>query len=290
MRKLSLFAAGAMGLVAGLLGAYEVAHSPAYVYSTPLPSPAAESPLVPSDTSNISTSTEISASTTRVLFTYAEVIGSCGPYYQGICVNLRSNPSTSSPAVMKLRNGMVFKVKGSTTVNGMRWYQLSPDTSVRYPERITTDWYVYEGGVRIFTDDGDHRLSGAIKTKTKKRIIVDRSEQMLYAFEGDTLFMKQSVSTGLELTPTPRGTFTVYAMTPSRYMQGPLPDVSDQYYDLPGVPWNLYFTKEGAVIHGAYWHDKFGKNWSHGCVNLPPQKAKELYEWAELGVSVTVRD
>ena len=102
--------------------------------------------------------------------------------------------------------------------------------------------------------------------------------------------MEEPVSTGLELTPTPRGVFSVYKKTPTRYMQGPLPDISDQYYDLPGVPWNLYFTKQGAVIHGAYWHNSFGTPWSHGCVNLPPEKARELYLWAELGTQVLVRD
>jgi lipoprotein-anchoring transpeptidase ErfK/SrfK len=113
---------------------------------------------------------------------------------------------------------------------------------------------------------------------------------MLYAYDGDTLYMQEAISTGLELTPTPRGVFTVYRMTPSRYMQGPIPGISDQYFDLPGVPWNLYFTPEGAVIHGAYWHDRFGSPWSHGCVNLPPEKAKKLYAWAEIGTKVVVQD
>ena len=113
---------------------------------------------------------------------------------------------------------------------------------------------------------------------------------MLYAYDGEILFMTEPISTGLNLTPTPRGTFTIFKMTPSRFMQGPIPDVSDQIYDLPGVPWNLYFTEDGAVIHGAYWHDHFGKRWSHGCVNLPPQKAKELYFWADIGISVNVKN
>ena len=73
-------------------------------------------------------------------------------------------------------------------------------------------------------------------------------------------------------------------------MQGPLLGVSDQYYDLPGVPWDLYFTEQGGAIHGAYWHDKFGKRWSHGCVNLPLEEAKKLYEWADVGTPVVVRD
>ena len=103
--------------------------------------------------------------------------------------------------------------------------------------------------------------------------------------------MEVYISTGLEFTPTPRGTFTVFKKTPSRYMQGPLPNLPDnQYYDLPGVPWNLYFTHGGAVIHGAYWHNSFGKPYSHGCVNLSPEDARKLYDWAELGTKVIVED
>lgn len=74
-------------------------------------------------------------------------------------------------------------------------------------------------------------------------------------------------------------------------MQGPLPYLqSNQYYDLPGVPWNLYFTEQGAVIHGAYWHDSFGHPYSHGCVNLSPENAFKLYVWTPLGTPVIVRD
>ena len=102
--------------------------------------------------------------------------------------------------------------------------------------------------------------------------------------------MEMVISTGLELTPTPRGTFSVFKKTPSRYMQGPLPGLPYDYYDLPGVPWNLYFTHEGAVIHGAYWHNSFGSRYSHGCVNLPPDEAKKLYDWAVLGTTVIVQD
>jgi lipoprotein-anchoring transpeptidase ErfK/SrfK len=73
-------------------------------------------------------------------------------------------------------------------------------------------------------------------------------------------------------------------------MQGPLPGISEQMYDLPGVPWTMFFTKEGGAIHGAYWHDSFGMRYSHGCVNLPVAKAKTLYDWADAGTRVYVRN
>lgn len=221
---------------------------------------------------------------------YIEIIDSCGPYFDGECVNLRSGPGEDYPVVLKLRSGIVLEVAETVNRNGRDWHKIQIDTAVKYPERISSAWYVAADLVRVFEDEGDMIFDPEIPIISAKNIVVDRSDQMLYAYDGDTLFMQVSISTGHELTPTPRGNFIVFKKTPSRYMQGPLPGVSDQFYDLPGVPWDLYFTHGGAVIHGAYWHDKFGEPWSHGCVNLPVDKAMELYYWAPLGTQVTVRD
>lgn len=219
---------------------------------------------------------------------YIAVLTSCGPGYAGSCVRARSGPGTDYPVAMQLRKGVVLRVAGSVQREGRTWYKIGFDEWLRYPERAR-NVYVAADVVSPFSSVGPQDSDGATPVSTK-RIIVDRSSQMLYAYDGDTLFMKQSVSTGLELTPTPRGTFHIFAKTPSRYMQGPIPGISDQYYDLPGVPWDLYFTAQGAAIHGAYWHSNFGRPWSHGCVNLPYAAAQELYAWADLGTTVVVRD
>ena len=221
---------------------------------------------------------------------YMEVMDGCGPYYDtGTCVNMRSGPGITYSVVARLRTGVVLRVKKEVTIDGVIWDNIGFDNEVRYKDRLPEDLYVSAAFVRNFYHDGNYVWMKSAATTTK-RIVVDVSEQMLYAYDGATLFMKEPVSTGLELTPTARGTFTVFKMTPARYMQGPLPGVSEQIYDLPGVPWNLYFTEGGAVIHGAYWHDHFGEPWSHGCVNLPPQKAKQLYEWAVIGTKVTIQN
>lgn len=223
-------------------------------------------------------------------FEYMEVMDGCGPYYDtGVCVNMRSSPSETAPVVARLRTGVVLRVEKEVTENGRVWDKIGFDNTVKYPDRLPADIYVAAEFVRNFYDDGNHNLAKDSATTTK-RIVVDISEEMLYAYDGDTLFMKEAVSTGLELTPTTRGTFKIFKMTPARYMQGPLPGVSTQVYDLPGVPWNMYFTASGEVIHGAYWHDHFGQPYSHGCVNLPPQKAKQLYDWAVVGTSVTIQN
>lgn len=224
--------------------------------------------------------------------TYLEVTGSCGAHFGGECLRVRSGPGTNWPVAASLRNGMVLKVSETVTKEGMTWHKVIFDEWLRYPERHKGDWYVSADYVTIFKDEGMMTLDSHPPTATStKSILVDRSEQKLYAYDGEVLFMSATTSTGLDVTPTPRGVFSIYQKTPSRYMQGPLPNInSDQYYDLPGVPWNLYFTEGGAVIHGAYWHDKFGTKYSHGCVNLEPGVARTLYEWADLGTTVTVRD
>lgn len=224
----------------------------------------------------------------RELLSYIAITESCGAGYDGACVRARSGPGTDYGIVAQLRKGMVLRVIGSTVRDGRTWYKVGFDEWLRYPDRARS-MYIAADFVSPFTDYGPEELT-ASSTATHKSILVDRSSQMLYAYDGTELFMKTHVSTGIEKTPTPRGTFTVYYKTPSRYMQGPIPGISTKEYDLPGVPWNLYFTKQGAVIHGAYWHNDFGSPHSNGCVNLSYDDAKKLYAWADVGTKVVVRD
>jgi hypothetical protein len=227
----------------------------------------------------------------ETLFEYVEVIDGCDIHFEGDCLLVRSGPGTEFDAVARLRNDMVLKIDGSVTREGMMWYKVVFDEWLRYPERLESDWYVAADYVSVLYDEGDKTIWEHDTATTTKQIVVDLSEQTLTATQDGETYMCADISTGLALTPTPRGTFTVFKKTPSRYMQGPLPGLpSDQSYDLPGVPWNLYFTHGGAVIHGAYWHDSFGSAYSHGCVNLLPEEAKKLYLWADLGIDVVVQD
>ena len=248
--------------------------------------------ILPTATSGSATSTATtSVPVEPVLFEYVKVVDGCGIHYEGECLNVRAGPGTDYPVQAQLRNNVVLKVGGQVERAGEVWYKIVFDEWLRYPERVSGDWYVAAAHVSVLLDEGERTTWEDGAATTSKRIVVDRSEQMLYAYEGASRFLATPISTGLALTPTPRGTFTVFKKTPSRYMQGPLPNLpADQYYDLPGVPWNLYFTEGGAVIHGAYWHDSFGSAYSHGCVNLPPDVAETLYNWTELGTTVIVRD
>ncbi len=226
----------------------------------------------------------------KELFPFIIIKDSCDIHFVGECVRVHGGPGLSFPVIEKLRNNILLRVSTTTVeADGHTWYQIIFDESLAYPERVVGEWWVAAEFTDTLQDEGNKTIWENESATTTKHVIIDRSEQKLYAYEGDTLFMEISISTGLALSPTPRGTFTVFKMTPTRYMQGPLPGHTD-VYDLPGVPWNLYFTDEGAVIHGAYWHNSFGSRYSHGCVNLLPADAQKLYAWAVLGMKVTVRD
>jgi hypothetical protein len=230
-------------------------------------------PLRPSDDTNV---------------TYVEAVDTCNWAYQGECINVRSGPGTEYPSIMKLRKGTVLRVEGVVRNNFRDWYKITFDEFVRYPERLGAELYVSRDAVRSFEMEAPHDLNKNLPYDENKRIIVDLSDQALYAYEGKKLFMMADVSTGLDGIPTPEGAYEIFRKTPSRYMQGPIPGQTTDEYDLPGVPWTMYFTGDGAAIHGTYWHDEFGFQHSHGCVNLPPDQARKLYDWAPLGTMVII--
>lgn len=241
-------------------------------------------------TSTVSNVSKIKPQDETKLFKYIEITEGCDYSFRNGCVNVRSGPGINYKVVSRLRNGTVLKVDSVKTVNGEDWYKISFDEWLRYPERMNGGWYVSVKVSNLFFDEGTVMLNKKIFIPNSKHIIISLSEQTLYAYDGDNLFMKEKVSTGVKETETPTGKFVIYKKTPSRYMQGPIPGSTEKEYDTPGVPWDLYFTKDGAVIHGAFWHNNFGKVFSNGCVNLPPEKAKELYAWADVGIPVVVKD
>jgi hypothetical protein len=116
-------------------------------------------------------------------------------------------------------------------------------------------------------------------------IDVNLFEQTLAAYVGDRMVYATLVSTGLPGWNTPPGLFQVWRKVGAGKMSGAYnrPD----YYFLEDVPWTLYFNRDIA-LHGAYWHNSFGYQHSHGCVNLAPLDARWLFEWAPDAVWVRV--
>ena len=116
----------------------------------------------------------------------------------------------------------------------------------------------------------------------KRWIEVSIGDQTLTAWQGDNVVLKTKVSTGKPGYETVTGTFHVRQKLRYAHMIGP-------DYNTPDVPWTMYYYL-GYAVHGAYWHNNFGRPVSHGCVNMRVNESKLLFEWASVGTEVVVHD
>jgi lipoprotein-anchoring transpeptidase ErfK/SrfK len=118
----------------------------------------------------------------------------------------------------------------------------------------------------------------------KKWIDVSIKKQLLVAYEGRKPVFATLVSSGISGMADPatthatvRGVYLIRSKHVSATMDG---DEATDSYDLRDVPYIQYFF-ESYALHGAFWHDEFGKPRSHGCVNLAPADAAWLFEWTD---------
>jgi len=105
--------------------------------------------------------------------------------------------------------------------------------------------------------------------------------QILVAYDGDQPVYATLVSTGRKGTEeepfeTPKGSWRIQSKHVSSSMDGNT--ASDGNYSIQDVPWTMFF--EGSyALHGAFWHSRFGRRRSHGCINLGPSDARWLFNW-----------
>lgn len=120
------------------------------------------------------------------------------------------------------------------------------------------------------------------ESNAEKHIYVDLTNQKLTAYEGEKLMFDFPVSTG-KWGRTPTGDFKIWSKLLYTRMEG---GSGSDYYNLPNVPHTMFFYNDkvakskGFALHGAYWHNNFGYPMSHGCVNIRPEDAANLFEWA----------
>jgi len=160
-----------------------------------------------------------------------------------------------------------------SSVDGSKWYTLLDDKFQAY-------YYVRAEHVRLMKPEELAPLSPNIPSE-QKRVEVRLNDQMVLAYENNSIIYATRVSTGGKLQSgrytTPDGDFITFHKRPTRHMA--TGDIASNGFDLPGVPWVLYITKSGISFHGTYWHNDYGRPRSHGCINLSPQAAKWLFRW-----------
>jgi len=122
-----------------------------------------------------------------------------------------------------------------------------------------------------------------------KYILVDISEQHLYAYENNNLVFSFVASTGIN-NATRTGTFAVQTKLDNAY----------------GATWNIWMPNwlgiyySGSLENGIHalpilpngatlWEGYLGRPVSYGCVVLGTGESKLLYDWAEMGTPVEIQ-
>ncbi|MGA3302652.1 MAG: L,D-transpeptidase [Methylovirgula sp.] len=105
---------------------------------------------------------------------------------------------------------------------------------------------------------------------TGPRVIVhvDLTAQSLHVQFPDGSQEDWPISSGRPGLDTPDGTYKAQWVDPDHQ--------SKQYQDAP-MPYAVFFDLKGHAFHGSY-QKKFGMAVSHGCVRLPVNDAKKLYD------------
>lgn len=113
-----------------------------------------------------------------------------------------------------------------------------------------------------------------------KHVIIDKTEQILRAYEGERLVFQSRVSTGKWDRSTPNGTFSAGVKERMHY--------SSLYHRAP-MPFSVQVTGN-IFIHGF----SYVPDWpdSHGCIRLPlngDNPAKQFYDWVETGTRIVIK-
>lgn len=113
-----------------------------------------------------------------------------------------------------------------------------------------------------------------------KRIEINKSEQILRAYQGDRLVAETRVSTGRKGHTTPSGNFTA-GPEKSRLRYS-------KKYDNAPMPWSVQIYG-GVFMHG--YRSVPRRPASHGCIRLPlwgGNPAKWLWNWVDLGTPIRI--
>ena len=173
-------------------------------------------------------------------------------------LNLRSMPNTDSEiyyTLSRYETAEVLRTEGD-------WYLVRVDNRIGYINKEYTE------------------------TLTGKFVVVDISAQTLTLYDGNTIILETPVVTGdKDKYDTPTGKFEIRKKDTDTYLVGPGYRTHVDYW----MPFN-----GGIGLHDADWRSKFGgniyvNNGSHGCVNIPPKYADDVFENVKKGTKVLVQ-
>lgn len=126
---------------------------------------------------------------------------------------------------------------------------------------------------------------------------VDLTAQHMWYIVDGSVALESDVVTGLASDPnraTPQGVYSILEMKRNKTLVGEKdPDTGKPIYETPVSYW-MRVTWTGIGFHDADWQSSFGGTryqtsaGSHGCINMPVDKAGSLYGMLSVGTPVVI--
>ena len=125
---------------------------------------------------------------------------------------------------------------------------------------------------------GEWIWGGDIKTMGPMTVIVSLTEQRGYVYRNGVLIAVTTVSTGKKGHETPTGVFTI--------LQKDKDHRSSKYNSAP-MPYQERLTWDGIALHAG---GLPGYPESHGCVHMPSEFARLLFDATTMGMTVVISE
>lgn len=146
----------------------------------------------------------------------------------------------------------------------------------------------YEINYKVTDSSGNEsteKITVSVEKKKNPYVVVSIANQKLEYYEYDKLVLSSSVVTGIN-GKTPRGNFKVLNKARDIILKGADYESFVSYW--------IAFKGAAFGFHDASWRSSFGGNiykyaGSHGCVNMPYSKVRQLYNMIDIGTPVYIK-
>jgi lipoprotein-anchoring transpeptidase ErfK/SrfK len=185
-------------------------------------------------------------------------------------IYIKSAPSSSASNIASTY-GSLAEVKILDSKDGYYYVEILDYDTLNYVKG-----YVASSKVKTVTPSGPYNIH------------VDKSKQRVYVFNGQILEKEFICSTGKDETPTPSGRFLVGSKGGLFYAS----ENSVCYYwtrlDNNYLFHSAIYDLDGYAVQSEY--VKLGSKASHGCIRLPYEDAKWIYDNVPYGTLVTITE
>jgi len=109
-------------------------------------------------------------------------------------------------------------------------------------------------------------------------VLISLPQQIMNVYRNGVIVARSSISSGMQGHSTPTGVFTILEKSVDHY---------SKTYDNAPMPYMERLTWDGVAFHSGYLP---GQAASHGCIRLPYEFSKKLFELTQKGGTVVIGD